>query len=147
MLYCFRERELLLNINEADCRLPDVPELIRIGGLREDLPRLPPSSPRAARSDAEEAGARCEDLLTGQPDLHATAHRRASAVPRSSSATSTDGLVAADGGPGSTYDVRKAYPYSGYETFDLDVPDLAGRRRPDRYRRAAGEMQLEHQIC
>ena len=39
MLYCFRERELLLNINEMLAGFRMFPSYIRIGGLREDLPR------------------------------------------------------------------------------------------------------------
>src|SRR5215216_2598169 len=38
MLYCFRERELLLNINEMLAGFRMFPAYIRIGGLREDLP-------------------------------------------------------------------------------------------------------------
>src|SRR5215510_10547080 len=39
MLYCFRERELLLNINEMIAGFRLFPSYMRIGGLREDLPR------------------------------------------------------------------------------------------------------------
>src|SRR6266511_512953 len=39
MLYCFRERELLLNVNEMLAGFRMFPSYIRIGGLREDLPR------------------------------------------------------------------------------------------------------------
>ena len=54
MLYCFRERELLLNINEMLAGFRMFPSYIRIGGLREDLPhgfhdgrqRLPRPLPR-----------------------------------------------------------------------------------------------------
>src|SRR4026207_227250 len=39
MLYCFRERELLLNINELIAGFRLFPSYMRVGGLREDLPR------------------------------------------------------------------------------------------------------------
>src|ERR671916_2905116 len=39
MMYCFRERELLLNINEMLAGFRMFPSYIRVGGLREDLPR------------------------------------------------------------------------------------------------------------
>src|SRR5450759_3889349 len=39
MLYCFRERELLLNINELLAGFRMFPSYMRVGGLREDLPR------------------------------------------------------------------------------------------------------------
>src|SRR5919198_3094615 len=38
VLYCFRERELLMNINEMLAGFRMFPSYIRIGGLREDLP-------------------------------------------------------------------------------------------------------------
>ena len=38
MMYCFRERELLLNINEMLAGFRMFPAYMRIGGLREDLP-------------------------------------------------------------------------------------------------------------
>src|SRR5204862_6761257 len=39
LLYCFRERELLLNINEMLAGFRMFPSYMRVGGLREDLPR------------------------------------------------------------------------------------------------------------
>src|SRR6186713_3052755 len=38
MMYCFRERELLLNINEMIAGFRMFPSYLRVGGLREDLP-------------------------------------------------------------------------------------------------------------
>src|SRR5258706_6309173 len=39
MLYCFREREILLNIHEMIAGVRMFPSYMRVGGLREDLPR------------------------------------------------------------------------------------------------------------
>ncbi len=39
MLYAFRERELLLNLNELLAGFRLFPSYMRVGGLREDLPR------------------------------------------------------------------------------------------------------------
>src|SRR6478672_6456881 len=39
MLYCFRERDLLLNLNEMLAGFRMFPSYMRVGGLREDLPR------------------------------------------------------------------------------------------------------------
>src|ERR1041384_4406642 len=39
MLYCCRERELLLNLNEMLAGFRMSPSYMRVGGLREDLPR------------------------------------------------------------------------------------------------------------
>ena len=48
---------------------------------------------------------------------------------------------------GSTYDVRKAYPYSSYETFDFEVPTLSGADVFDRYRARIREMHESIKIC
>ena len=39
LMYCFRERELLLNLNEMLAGFRMFPSYMRVGGLREDLPR------------------------------------------------------------------------------------------------------------
>src|ERR1700704_6001901 len=39
LMYCFRERETLLNINELLAGFRLFPSYMRVGGLREDLPR------------------------------------------------------------------------------------------------------------
>jgi NADH-quinone oxidoreductase subunit D len=48
---------------------------------------------------------------------------------------------------GSTYDVRKAFPYSGYETFDFDVPIGANGDVFDRYLVRVEEMYQSVRIC
>ena len=39
MLYAFREREILMNLNELMAGFRFFPSYIRVGGLREDIPR------------------------------------------------------------------------------------------------------------
>src|SRR5437868_10571771 len=64
MLYCFRERELLLNLNELIAGFRLFPSYVRVGGLREDLPR---GFHEAVRSFLDRFAAKLdeyEDLLT-----------------------------------------------------------------------------------
>jgi NADH-quinone oxidoreductase subunit D len=138
MLYCFRERELILNINELIAGFRMFPSYIRVGGLREDLPR---GFHKAVRELLDRMPARLrdyEDLLTGNPIFLG----RTTGVGRFTLEQCYQyGLV----GPmaragGSTYDVRKAYPYCGYETFDFDVITYQGADVFDRYRTRIGEM-------
>ncbi len=138
MLYCFRERELLLNINELIAGFRMFPSYIRIGGLREDLPRGFHEAVRELLQRMPQKLREYEDLLTGNPIFT----RRTQGV----GVFPLDrcyqyGLV----GPmaraaGSTYDVRKAYPYSGYETFDFEVATYQGADVFDRYRARVKEM-------
>ena len=120
MLYCFRERELLLNINEMLAGFRMFPSYMRIGGLREDLP---PGFHDAVRAFLDRFPAKLqeyEDLLTqNQIWLKRT---RGIGVLSKADAIGW-GLV----GPmarasGVAYDVRTAFPYLKYDTVDFDVP-------------------------
>src|SRR6188768_2173073 len=64
MLYCFRERELLLNINEMIAGFRLFPSYMRIGGLREDLPRGFHDTVRAFLERMPPKLDEYEDLLT-----------------------------------------------------------------------------------
>src|SRR5512142_3478778 len=64
MLYCFRERELLLNINEMLAGFRMFPSYMRVGGLREDLPRGFLDATRAFLDRFAEKIDEYEDLLT-----------------------------------------------------------------------------------
>jgi NADH-quinone oxidoreductase subunit D len=138
MLYCFRERELLLNINEAIAGFRMFPSYIRIGGLREDLPRGFHEQVRELLDRLPVKLREYEDLLTGNPIFL----RRTTGVGSFSLEQCYQyGLV----GPmaraaGSTYDVRKSYPYCGYETFDFEVATYTGADVFDRYRARVKEM-------
>src|SRR6187455_231689 len=108
MLYCFREREQLLNLNEMLAGFRLFPSYIRIGGLREDLPRGFHEAVRELLDRMPKKLAEYEDLLTANPIF---THRTQGVGVFSLEQCYQYGLV----GPmaraaGSTYDVRKAYP-------------------------------------
>jgi NADH-quinone oxidoreductase subunit D len=145
MLYCFRERELMLNINEAIAGFRMFPSYIRIGGLREDLPRGFHEQVRELLERMPKKLGEYEDLLTGNP-IFVT--RTTGVGTFSLEQCYQYGLV----GPmaraaGSTYDVRKSYPYCGYETFDFDVPTYTGADVFDRYRTRIREMHESVKIA
>ncbi len=145
MLYCFRERELLLNINELIAGFRMFPSFIRVGGLREDLPA---GFHEAVRQILDRMPAKLveyEDLLTHN-QIYIKRTRGVGAI---SLADALDlGLV----GPiaraaGSTYDVRKAFPYTGYETYEFDVPVGSRGDVYDRYLVRIEEMYQSVRIC
>lgn len=145
MLYCFRERELILNINELIAGFRMFPSYIRVGGLREDLPRGFHAQVRELLDRMPRKLKDYEDLLTGNP-IFVT---RTQGVGTFTLDQCLDyGLV----GPmaraaGSSYDVRKAYPYTGYETFEFDIPTFEGGDVFDRYRVRMREMHESLRIC
>jgi NADH-quinone oxidoreductase subunit D len=144
MMYCFRERELLLNINEMLAGFRMFPSYIRIGGLREDLPN---GFHEAVKSFLDAFPAKLneyEDLLT-KNQIWLKRTRQVGVL--SKDETMAYGLV----GPiarasGISYDVRKAFPYLGYETYDFDVPIGVAGDVYDRYLVRIEEMRQSTRI-
>src|SRR5450759_2458655 len=67
LMYCFRERELLLNINELIAGFRMFPSYMRVGGLREDLPRGFHAAVREVLDRLPGKLNEYEDLLTKNP--------------------------------------------------------------------------------
>jgi NADH-quinone oxidoreductase subunit D len=145
MLYCFNERELLLNVHEMIAGFRMFPSYIRVGGLREDLP---PGFHQAVTEFLDRFPGQLdeyEDLLTSNEIFR----KRTRGVGKISGEDAVAcGLV----GPiarasGIVYDVRKAFPYGGYETFEFDVP--IGQRGDvyDRYLVRVEEMRQSVRIA
>jgi NADH-quinone oxidoreductase subunit D len=145
MLYCFRERELLLNLNEMLAGFRLFPSYMRVGGLREDLPRGFHDAVRAFLDRFPSKLDEYEDLLTE----NAIYRDRTEGVGRiSADAAVAYGLV----GPiaraaGVAYDVRRAFPYLGYDTFDFDVPVRTEGDVYARYLVRIAEMRQSVRIC
>ena len=145
MLYCFRERELLLNINEMLAGFRMFPSYMRVGGLREDLPR---GFHQAVSAFLDRFPAKLdeyEDLLT-KNEIYL---KRTRGVGRISAEDAIAyGLV----GPiarasGIPYDVRKVFPYLGYETFDFAVPTRTDGDVYARYQVRVAEMRESVRLC
>jgi NADH-quinone oxidoreductase subunit D len=144
MLYCFRERELLLNINEMIAGFRLFPSYIRVGGLREDLPTGFHEAVRTFLDRFSEKINEYEDLLT-QNEIWVKRTRDVGIISKEDAIAY--GLV----GPmsraaGIPYDVRKAFPYCGYETFDFDVPTGTRGDVYDRYLVRVEEMRQSVRI-
>ena len=124
MLYCFRERELLLDINERIAGFRMFPSYIRVGGLRDDLPRGFHEAVTQFLDTFPTKLNEYEGLLT-RNEIYVKRTRGVGKL----SKDECIGLSLA--GPigrasGWNYDVRKIFPYSGYDTFDFDVPVGSG---------------------
>ncbi len=145
MLYCFRERELLLNINELIAGFRLFPSYIRIGGLREDLPRGFHEAVRAFLDRFPDKLAEYEDLLTANSIFLKRTKGVGALTEDAAMAYSLVGPIAR--AAGSAYDVRKAFPYCGYETFEFDVPRGSAGDVYDRYLVRVAEMRQSLRIC
>jgi NADH-quinone oxidoreductase subunit D len=145
MLYCFRERELLLNINEMLAGFRMFPSYMRVGGLREDLPR---GFHEAVSSFLDAFPAKLddyEDLLTAN-EIYRERTRGVGRLTRDDALGL--GLVGPIGrASGVAYDVRKDFPYLGYDTFDFDVPTRTEGDVYARYLVRVAEMRESMRIC
>src|SRR5437016_3528623 len=145
MLYCFRERELLLNINEMIAGFRMFPSYIRIGGLREDLPRGFHDAVRAFLDSFPAKLDEYEDLLT-QNAIYLKRTQGVGVISKDDAvAYSLVGPIARAAGV--EYDVRKAFPYLGYETFDFAVPVQSAGDAYSRYLVRVAEMRESTKLC
>ncbi len=145
MLYCFRERELLLNLNEMIAGFRLFPSYMRIGGLREDLPRGFHDTVRAFLERMPPKLDEYEDLLT-KNEIYRKRTEGVGVISKDDAVAY--GLV----GPiaraaGVDYDVRRYFPYLGYETYDFAVPTRAAGDVYSRYLVRVAEMRESMKIC
>jgi NADH-quinone oxidoreductase subunit D len=145
MLYCFRERELLLNINELIAGFRMCPSYIRVGGLREDLPGGFHDAVNAFLDRFPGKLNEYEDLLT-KNDIWVKRTRDVGIL------SAEDAIAYGLLGPlarasGVSYDVRRAFPYGGYETFEFDVPIGTRGDVYDRYLVRMEEMRQSVRIA
>jgi NADH-quinone oxidoreductase subunit D len=145
MMYCFRERELLLNINEMLAGFRMFPSYIRIGGLREDLPGGFHQAVKTFLDRFPEKLNEYEDLLT-KNQIWLKRTRNVGILPKDD--VVAYGLV----GPmaraaGVPYDVRRAFPYLGYETYDFEIPVGSAGDVYDRYLVRMEELRQSTRIA
>jgi NADH-quinone oxidoreductase subunit D len=120
MLYGWREREEILRIFELVTGLRMNHAYIRIGGLVMDLPTDADENVRAFLRLMPGRIHEYEQLLTGNPIWR----QRTVGIGRMSA---EDLLAYGVTGPmlraaGVPWDLRKTLPYSGYDTYEFDVP-------------------------
>jgi NADH-quinone oxidoreductase subunit D len=145
MLYCFRERELILNINELIAGFRMFPSYIRVGGLREDLPRGFHETVSELLERLPERLDDYERLLTNNSIFLQRTQGVGTFGLEQCYAYGLVGPIAR--AAGSTYDVRKAFPYCGYETFEFEVPTARNGDVYDRYRVRVQEIRESVRIC
>jgi NADH-quinone oxidoreductase subunit D len=145
MLYCFRERELLLNINEMIAGFRLFPSYMRVGGLREDLPRGFHDAVHAFLERMPGKLDEYEDLLT-KNEIYLKRTQGVGVITKDDAvAWSLVGPIARAAGV--DYDVRKVFPYLGYETYEFSVPTRTAGDVYARYQVRVAEMRESLKIC
>jgi NADH-quinone oxidoreductase subunit D len=145
LFYAIRERELLMNINELIAGFRFFPSYIRIGGLREDLSRGFHEAVNAFLDRFPKKLDEYEGLLN-KNDIFMRRTQGVGVISQQDAfAWGLLGPIAR--ASGSNYDVRKYFPYSGYETYDFEVPTAAEGDVYARYRVRMRELRECVKIC
>ena len=145
MMYAFREREQLLNLNEMIAGFRLFPSYIRVGGLREDLPR---DYHKAVKNLLDKMPAALDNYELMLTKNQVWTKRTQGVATLSKEMTLALGLV----GPmaravGINYDVRKAWPYLNYPTYEFTVPTRTAGDVFARYQVKIEEMRQSVKIC
>ncbi len=144
VFYCFREREVVMNIYEKYCGARLTTHAFRIGGLQYEL----------YEGFEEEVKAFCEMFKTKVDEYETLLSGNRMWRAR---LTNVGVLNAADckeygvTGPilraaGVKWDLRKAQPYSGYEQYDFEIPIRENGDTYDRYIVRMEEMRQSVRI-
>jgi len=122
--YAFREREAVLDLFEWVSGQRFHHNYIRIGGLKEDLPKEFLGEMKKFLAAMPARIDEYEGLFRDSP-IFAERAKGVSIIPAEDAInlSLTGGSLRASG---VNYDVRKAHPYAGYETYSFNVPVLHG---------------------
>jgi NADH-quinone oxidoreductase subunit D len=145
VMYCFNEREKIMNVNELIAGFRMFPSYIRVGGLREDLP---PGFHEAVDAFLDGFPSKIDEyerLLT-KNQIWLKRTRGVGVISKE------DHILYGLVGPmaraiGVVYDVRKQFPYLGYETYDFEIPTQTHGDVYDRYLVRVAEMRQSVKIC
>ncbi|MBI4364487.1 MAG: NADH dehydrogenase (quinone) subunit D [Candidatus Latescibacteria bacterium] len=138
-LYCFREREKLLDVNDMIAGSRLTPSYFRVGGFFQDVPDAFVPHVRRFLEEFPKALGEYQNLLT----KNRIWTKRTIGVGLISAEQAIDLCVTGPTlrGSGVPYDVRKAQPYCGYETYDFEIPLGRNGDVYDRYLCRVEEMK------
>lgn len=143
-LYCFREREMILDVFELCSGVRMMTSYICPGGLQAELPVGFEKKVREFTSIFPQRLQEYHDLLTNN-QLFLERTRNVCILSKE------DALAYGATGPvlrgsGVVWDLRKEFPYCGYENFDFDIPVGSTGDVYDRYMVRMLEMEQSLKI-
>ncbi len=143
-LYCFREREVILDIFELVSGQRMMTTYLRPGGLWRDAPVEFEAAVRNFIKNFPERVNEYDRLLTKNPIFIRRTQEIGVLKPEVALQYGVTGpMLRASGIP---HDLRKAQPYSGYELYDFDIPTFASGDTYARYLVRMEEMRQSLRI-
>ncbi|MCX7050217.1 MAG: NADH-quinone oxidoreductase subunit D, partial [Candidatus Sumerlaeota bacterium] len=148
--YAFREREMILQIFERLCGARLTYSYIRLGGVMRDLDEDLIEDIKVFLHIMESKWPEYNQLLTDNEIFIRRAANVGAIPPDRAVANGLTGPCLR--GSGVRFDCRKAFPYSGYEQFEFDVPIGQGQKGTlgdvwDRYWVRMQEILQSIRIC
>ena len=138
-LYCFREREIILDIFEAFCGARLTTNMMEMGGFSRPIPNGLVEQIRDFLRIFPDRQTEYVDLLEGNPIWLARTKGNGILTPEAAINYSLTGACLR--GSGVNYDVRKAEPYLVYGDLDFEVPLGQSGDTFDRYLVRMEEMR------
>jgi NADH-quinone oxidoreductase subunit D len=142
--FCFRQREKILNLIEAASGGRMTPSYFRIGGLMMDLPAGFDNRCKQFSADFPEALNTFDTLATGNTIWQS--RTKGVGVIDKEEAINWGLTGPCLRGSGVELDLRKANPYTGYETYDFDIPTEPDGDVWSRYKVRMRELNESHKI-
>ncbi len=143
-LYCFREREVILDVLEMCSGQRMMTSYFRPGGLWRDVPADFEPAVRQILKTFPARIRQYEGMLTKNPLWIDRTRNIGVASAEQALALGLTGPALRGSGP--TLDMRKAQPYSGYEQYEFDVPTGTNGDVYDRYLVRMEEMRQSLRI-
>lgn len=143
-LYTFREREFIYELWEMVAGARFHQSYFRIGGVKEDLPKGFIPKLKRFLDDFPKKMEEYEGLLTNNKIWRMRTEGVAVLSKEDAIKYGATGPVLR--GSGVKWDLRKAYPYSGYDQFKFDVPVGKNGDTFDRYLVRLEEMRQSREI-
>ena len=142
--YCFRERELILDLFEMVTGVRMHTRYFQVGGLAEDIPR----------GFYDQARAFCERMPHAVDEYEAILNQNRIWLERTKGVgllSADDAIALGQTGPnlrasGVDWDLRKREPYLAYDQVDFEVPVYHGGDVYDRYKVRVDEMRESTKI-
>ena len=143
-LYCWREREMILDLNEEISGVRMMTSYIRLGGVAQDAT---PEWLQGVRKFVEYFPTKVDEyerLLTNNP-IWIDRTKDVGVMNREEAINwSMSGPILRASGV--NWDLRKQRPYSGYDNFDFEVPTGKNGDIYDRYLVRVAEMRQSREI-